>query len=295
MAIAVGDSTIKFLNEKQSVKSYSNNIKSEVTQVAWHPTKESIIAFGTKDGKVGIADIMSSSKPANYIFTNYNQSVYTLLWCEDLIFDQDDERVNKFNLYSVADGKIMQHNVKNLSLTKETTSPDNIKSLNFYKSLTNLLNERSNENTPEYGLTEFSVMKIKETNGYYFCIGKFDGSIELFRSENRVVIKLCSFFNHQKLVTCIKWNVDQFDLDSDKHIYLASGSNDFNVIIIDFKETIEEINRCEKSTNFYSKFKHKLVGHKERITCLSWCKSSSSNLIASCSYDSTVQVKFVKI
>lgn len=34
-------------------------------KLSWHPTKESIIAFGTKDGKVGIADIMSANK---YVF-----------------------------------------------------------------------------------------------------------------------------------------------------------------------------------------------------------------------------------
>jgi hypothetical protein len=33
-----------------------------IFKIAWHPTKESIIAFGTKDGKVGIADIFNINK-----------------------------------------------------------------------------------------------------------------------------------------------------------------------------------------------------------------------------------------
>ncbi|CAF1058444.1 unnamed protein product, partial [Brachionus calyciflorus] len=293
MAIAVGDSTIKFLNEKQNVKTFANNIKSEVTQIAWHPTKESFLAFGTKDGKIGIADVMSTSKPANYIYTNYNQSVYTLLWCEDLLGDEEnnnEETSRKFNLYSVADGKIMQHCLRSVSFSKENLNTENIKSLNFYKSLSKIINEEKSESSIDYGLTEFSVLSIKETNDFYFCIGKFDGSIEVYKKENRQVKKLCCLFNHQKLVTYIKWNVSTFDLNKNEPVYLASGSNDFNVIIVDFKHLINEVDQVERSINFYSKYKHKLIGHKERITGLNWCQSLDSNLLASCSYDSTVQI-----
>jgi gem associated protein 5 len=63
--MAVGDTTIKIFHEKQNekyFKNYANNIKTEITQIAWHPTKETIIAFGTKDGKVGIIDIGSSNR-----------------------------------------------------------------------------------------------------------------------------------------------------------------------------------------------------------------------------------------
>lgn len=65
LAISVGDSSIKLLNEKQNRrvnKSLGNNIKSEVTQICWHPTKENIIAFGTKDGKVGLIDTIVNNK-----------------------------------------------------------------------------------------------------------------------------------------------------------------------------------------------------------------------------------------
>lgn len=64
-AVSIGDSSIKFFNEKQDLKctkSFTNNIKTEVTQVSWHPFKENLVAFGTKDGKVGLADIMAANK-----------------------------------------------------------------------------------------------------------------------------------------------------------------------------------------------------------------------------------------
>ena len=65
IAISVGDSSIKLINERQIkkiTKNLTNNIKSEVTQISWHPTKENILAFGTKDGKVGIIDTMANNK-----------------------------------------------------------------------------------------------------------------------------------------------------------------------------------------------------------------------------------------
>jgi WD40 repeat protein len=70
---------------------------------------------------------------------------------------------------------------------------------------------------------------------------------------------------------------------------LASGSNDFNVIIVDFAYIISEVEakKLSSDSKFFSKFVHKFIGHKERITGLSW---STNNLLASCSFDSTVQI-----
>ncbi|RNA10724.1 gem-associated 5 [Brachionus plicatilis] len=278
VAVAVGDSSIKLMKNKQKVKSFSKNINSEVTQITWHPTKESLIAFGTKDGKVGIADIISGSKPAYYIYTSFNQSVYTLVWSEDLLnTEQDEDTSKKYNLFSVSDGKIMQHYVQSFSLGKDSLSPDNF--------LKNLLNEE--ETNSEYGLTEFSVLKIKG-GGNIFCIGKFDGSIECYKSLSNKVSKICSLFNHQKLITCMRWNADEYDEGSEQPVYLASGSNDFNVIVVEFNQILNQFNDSNTTINVYSKYKLKLEGHKERITCLSWCKGLNS-LLASCSYDSTVQ------
>lgn len=61
----MGDSSIKLFTEKPDLKCtkvFNNNIKTEVTQVSWHPSKENLVAFGTKDGKVGLADIMAANK-----------------------------------------------------------------------------------------------------------------------------------------------------------------------------------------------------------------------------------------
>ena len=74
---------------------------------------------------------------------------------------------------------------------------------------------------------------------------------------------------------------------------IATGSNDFNVIIIDFERLLAKTDVEQNiDMKFYADFKHKLVGHKERITGLSWSNREDFNMLASCSYDATVQVWF---
>jgi WD40 repeat protein len=212
-------------------------------------------------------------------------------------------KLHNYALYSVADGKIMQHSFQFSSGHSSTNliANANVKTINFYTTLienelkNQLLSESNNEKHSgsslkakyEYGLTEFAILELNKSE-LYFMIGKFDGSMELYKkclNEQNNIQKLCTFFNHQKLVTCIKWRKDKL---------IASGSNDFNVIIIDFSmlinEELKETSPNQNDRKFFSKFKHKLVGHKERITNLSWSNCEKNNILASCSYDSTVQV-----
>jgi len=234
------------------------------------------------------------TRPAQFIYTSYNQSVYTLLWSVPLILtDQDDQ--SKLALYSVADGKITQHNIQFSSAGNSIVNADCL-SINLYSELTesvkNLKEEQktigktNKTNGIEYGLTEFIILDFTSNETCYFMIGKFDGSIELYKRENKIdFILLCSLFNHQKLITCIK---HKNHMGSN---LIASGSNDFNVVILDFDKLITDLNTADVSNLLFGKFKHKLIGHKERITCLSWSKHESLNTLASASYDGTVQVK----
>ena len=270
-------------------------------------------------------------RPAQYIYTGYNQSVYTLLWSDALLPDEESSPAktidtnkkvaNYFYLYSVSDGKIMRHQMLFVGGSGGTIVSADVQTKNFYKELVtqtekdadadadkteeSIVTNKSSKVNYEYGLTEFSVLKIESPSSssndekrsdYFVAIGKFDGSTEIYRSfvREKKIRRLCTFFNHQKLVTCLKWNRNVYQLEqTSPDVYLASGSNDFNVIIIDFKSLISEFdaNKLKEDTKLFSKYKHRLVGHKERITGLSWSTNSAKeNLLASCSYDSTVQV-----
>jgi WD40 repeat protein len=155
----------------------------------------------------------------------------------------------------------------------------NIETINFYDAIKINL-DLSNE--VDCGLTELAINNSdSNTAVVYFTIGKFDGSIELYKKTDNQLIKLCTFLNHNKLVTIIKWNKNSS--------LLASGSNDYNVIVIDFKALIESLNNTNSNLKLISKYKNKLIGHRERITGLSWSIHDEC-FLASCSYDSTVQV-----
>ena len=223
--------------------------------------------------------------------------------------ENEKQSNNGWCLYSVSDGKLMQHKIQFANGGSSLIASSEINATNFYKELTTRIefeNSKLQEEPKltktncEYGVTEFSVLKI-ETNEnklslfyHYLAVGKFDGSVEIFRSNSKdnIIERVCSFFNHQKLITCLKWNKSIYKLsDTNSKLLLASGSNDFNIIIIDFKNVIEEYEeKNNQDSKFISKFLHKLCGHKERITALSWSVNSTSNLVASCSYDSTVQI-----
>lgn len=177
----------------------------------------------------------------------------------------------------------------------------NYKSLNLYNKILEADLDDTNVNQSadafsksnlEYGLTEFSVlMPDKDQDEIYFIIGKFDGSMEIFKKcstdsdETQKITKLCTFFNHQKLVTCSKWNK--------RKNLIGSGSNDYSIVILDFESLLEEIKlkfEGQADLKFYAKFKHKLIGHKERITGISWSSFEEFNMLASCSYDGTIQI-----
>jgi WD40 repeat protein len=225
-----------------------------------------------------------------------------------------------FYLYSVADGQVMQHAVQVSS--GNTIVQQNCTTINFYSELNKILNNNNNfkvtENQTETiniinnknlliqnGLTEFSALKFKDkensSKNYLIAIGKFDGSIEIYQSlldnDKRLIKKLCALLNHQKLVTIIKFNSQILDLEKeDEPVLMASGSNDYNIMLVDLKKLIlnqfEANNFQQIDFKLFSHFKHKLVGHKERITGLNWSKLNGKQVLASCSYDSTVQVKY---
>ncbi len=223
---------------------------------------------------------------------------------------EENKQSTIYYLYSVSDGKIMQHNI-NLSaggLNLSNLNTDTVKSIDFYREIIDLSDDNNNKTKEnnnsltsyrkefEHGITEFTALKINKNVdskiSYYILIGKYDGSIELFIKDNEKVIKMCTFFNHQKLITRLKFNKNIYTADQ-TDILLASGSNDSNVIIIDFQSLIQELDQKlteNEPLKLFSKYKHKLVGHKDRITGLSWSINFNSNLLVSCSYDSTVQV-----
>ena len=181
--------------------------------------------------------------------------------------------------------------------------------INFYNELVNTCGDKngceesttSNDRFAYGNLTELATLQYDETS-YFIAVGKFDGSIEIYlisvsSLQQQTSRRLCTYFNHQKLVTNIRWNRAKYSRG--EVVLMASGSNDFNVVLVDFGALVasHEPNSFEAKLDakLFSNFKHKLIGHRERITGLNWSSLNGVNLIASCSYDCTVQVLSFKV
>ena len=48
-------------------------------QLAWHPEKEGLLAYGTDDGRVGIYDVLSSKAP-QISSTYHRATVFGVAW-----------------------------------------------------------------------------------------------------------------------------------------------------------------------------------------------------------------------
>ena len=248
-----------------------------------------------------------------------------MLWSSPIITQLNDTEpasaktfTSPYALYSVADGKIMQHNIKFLSgqTSDGLLVNPNDKAINLYDEIKRLEHMNMNGNGEEkgaanldVGVTELAIFQSKKKlepnqSELHFMVGKFDGSMELYAKKSTSnkefsISKLCTFFNHQKLITCIKWSKVESESSSRVNL-IASGSNDFNVVVVDFDSIIDEIQMKNKeeilncNLKLFGKYKHKLIGHKERITGLSWARNSEKgNILASCSYDTTIKVIYL--
>uniref|UniRef100_A0A3Q4HGP8 Gem (nuclear organelle) associated protein 5 n=1 Tax=Neolamprologus brichardi TaxID=32507 RepID=A0A3Q4HGP8_NEOBR len=94
LALGVGDNMIRVWNtlatqNKYDVRSFWQGIKSKVTALAWHPTKEGSLSFGTDDGKVVLCSVWCSG-------TAGGKASFSLYSCagEGVILQHDPYKLN---------------------------------------------------------------------------------------------------------------------------------------------------------------------------------------------------------
>ena len=92
VAIGVGDNVIRILSTSDTNIGYDcsklwEGIKSKVTVVAFHPTYDGVLGYGTDDGHVGCYSVNSHKSDTSV--TYHKNIVYSLTWaphyaCDDL-------------------------------------------------------------------------------------------------------------------------------------------------------------------------------------------------------------------
>ncbi|XP_063784441.1 gem-associated protein 5 isoform X2 [Pseudophryne corroboree] len=270
LAVGVGDSMIRVWNtlsvtNAYDVKTLWQGIRSKVTALSWHPTKEGSLAFGTDDGKVGIYDAFSS-KPPQISSTYHKKTVYALCWGPPLPpFSFEGDRP-PFSLYSCGgEGVIFQHNP--WKLTAEAHD------------INKLIRDT---NDIKHKLPTHTEMSWKP-DCQHLAIGNEDGSIEIFRVPNLQLI--CTIQQHHKLVNALRWHHDHSE-DPKLSFLLASGSNNAVIYVHNLKGALES---CGDAPVTITDPFRTLSGHTAKITSLSWSPHHDAKLV-SASYDGTSQV-----
>ncbi|XP_048853566.1 gem-associated protein 5 isoform X1 [Brienomyrus brachyistius] len=269
LAMGVGDSMIRVWNtlsvtNKYDTKTFWQGVKSKVTALSWHPTKEGSLAFGTDDGKVGIYDVFSN-KPPQISSTYHRKTVYSLAWGPPVpLLPGPDEP--PFSLYSCAgEGVIFQHNP--WGLADEAVDIDGI---------------IRRTNNIKHKLSPHTDLNWKP-DGKALAIGNEDGSVDVYQAPSLRL--LCSVQQHHKIINVLRWHHEHGGQSGMAHL-LASGSSNAVVYVHDLRAVIES---PPESPVLITEAFRSLAGHTAKITGLAWSPHHSGRLVTVC-YDGTAQV-----
>ncbi|KAM3869078.1 gem-associated protein 5 [Diretmus argenteus] len=272
LALGVGDSMIRVwstltIQNQYDTRSFWQGIKSKVTALAWHPTREGSLSFGTDDGKVGIYDVFSN-KPPQISATYHSKTVYTLSWGPPVPPVSFGASGNKpsFSLYSCGgEGVVLQHDPCQLS--GEASDIDRL---------------IRDTNGIKHKLSPHTDLSWKP-DGKVVAIGNEDGSVEVYQAPSLKL--LCSIQQHHKIINTLRWHHDHGS-QAELQFLLASGSTNAKVFIHDLRSIIES---PPDGPVVLTEPHRTLSGHTARITDMAWSPHHDARLVTVC-YDGTAQV-----
>ncbi|XP_047989326.1 uncharacterized protein LOC125228711 [Leguminivora glycinivorella] len=97
VAVSVGDGAVRVWTAEESeeaegklsagrVVTYWQHVQGKVLTVAWHPTKENLLAFGTAESRVGLIEAGSGERPARTLGSGLSGGVYALGWGAERLY-----------------------------------------------------------------------------------------------------------------------------------------------------------------------------------------------------------------
>ncbi|KAJ3589510.1 hypothetical protein NHX12_010355 [Muraenolepis orangiensis] len=190
--------TLSLQNPYQT-RTFWQGIRSKITALVWHPSREASLAFGTDDGKVGIYDAFSTKPPQ--ISSSYHQkTVYRLSWGPPLSPLEGES----CSLYSCGgEGLILQHAPRSLA------SP--------------------------YKMSPHSDFSWKPDKTLV-AIGNEDGSVDVYRAPD--LKQLCSIQQQNKMINTLQW-YPALGPQQNLEFLLASGSSSAKVFVHDLRAACE--------------------------------------------------------
>ncbi|XP_073993143.1 gem nuclear organelle associated protein rigor mortis [Rhodnius prolixus] len=262
VAIGTGDNKILVWNmsndSSDDIVTHWNKINSKVMAIAWHPTNESVLAFGTGEGRVGLFDT-SSSKPALLLRLYHRKSVYSLIWAPPVGNIETFTKKKPLALFSVGDGEILQYNPDN-----PEKDPISLASF-FIKCDASAMVSKAPGRSDLAWKFDMSLAAIGNDNGVLYIV------------DGRTFSHIHTVFAHKKLIQCVVWHpgsVTSENAVSPYSSWLATASDNIQIINVT-NEGVETI-AC-------------LNTHSEKVVSLCWSPHFNARLI-SASYDYTSQV-----
>lgn len=304
IAAAVGDQTIRLWNMAPSVSSqYSvemlwKGLQSKITFVEWHPLEQSILAYGTEDGRVGIYDVRS--KKHTRLRSSHTALVRQLQWrihrpqLESAVVDGGDAFASA--LQALEDAQAQGVNLEQALAAQQpvrTGGADEIKVLLWSQHADGHIFEfdvEASDSDPVSVLSECSSVALSE-HGPYFAVGKANGSVEIMRwdGRHREPVMVSRLHDRIETVVGLSWSHNSASL-------LASGDQNGKIVIYDLAGTIKNaapsFPRAASVEGYSESTVSVLTGHRGPVTCLRWGPHSESDvvLLASSSADGSVQV-----
>ncbi|XP_070198207.1 gem-associated protein 5-like, partial [Littorina saxatilis] len=277
VAVGVGDAMIRVWNTSSKTNPYDvttlrQGIKSKVTALAWHPSKEGLLGFGTEDGRVGVYDVLSNKMPS-MSSTFHHRTVYVVNWGPH---SANPEESKNYSLYSVGDCKILEHTSAMLSRSEHKAEAVNI---------------------TEKLMTQMSGLKATELSWNLdvkaAAVGADDGSVYIISALGLKLLATVKV--HNKLMNCTRWHpaaTDESPSGSPCSHWLASGGNDQVLHVVDLSclfVSKEGETESVVITNSLREFR----GHVQRVTDISWSPHHDGRMV-SVGYDDEAFVWDVK-
>ncbi|CAK1551614.1 unnamed protein product [Leptosia nina] len=198
----IEDDNTKLSNGK--VRMYWQNVQGKVLTIAWHPTRENILAFATAESRIGLIDTGGKSdKAARLLHVALRGGIYSLCW------GKDD------NLYACGGGELVQYATRS---TEETTS----------------INVEVEGIKWNLSFVSFDVRGI--------LVGSLVGGIAILDPDTHQLVVATFVFS--KIIHNMQWHPQQTSSSSEDSPYqnliaVSSLDKQHTVAILEYKENIE--------------------------------------------------------
>lgn len=270
IAFGVGDGTIRVWNLSNftslEIVSLWQKIKGKVMALAWHPTNERWLAYGTSEGRIGIYDVSPGRQPI--LFRPFHhRSVYTLCWGPS-VYKTGAAGSDGIFLYSCGDGEVVRYDPD-----KPDEEPRNLKDVLQFPDL--------NQKRSDIAWKPDSTL---------LAMGNEDGTVHIMSAPHLALIH--TLFAHKKLIQCLAWHPESTATDTTyspcRH-WLAVASNETHIKVFDLAHLAKDNEQAEASQLKSISSCFTLSGHLSRVVSMCWSPHIGGQLV-SVSYDDTAQV-----